>query len=483
MFKDDTKEIIGKILFLVSIGLLVYMFFSPLSQIITHPDEYFTIGTVRIGFLDSMAITANDVHPPLYYIILKIITKILSMTGLKYDLLYTLKVTSILPYLFILIISPLKLKKEYSWLTVGLFTFALGTMCDFFIHFLTIRMYGWGLLFLFLSFIFYKDLISKFDKKSWIGLTIFTLFGVYSQYFFSIPSIILYVILLGYILKTNREQLKNWLISVASMILLYLPWVPSMLAQVHKVHENFWIKPLDLNTIIDALSYYSVYKPSFEIEIISILLLLVLLIIFLKDMKIYEKIENFYILTGFSLFFGTILILAILSITFRPVFILRYIIPVCSILWLCISIIAGRMKNNQLLAIIIIVILLLSAISFYNVMDFSNQRYEEGLKEKKALDTIRNDNESIVIMSGSGTILQFGLEVNSEIYFIKSNVPDIRNSMNYTLIEESDVPEIIDSNQDKNIYAIAYKSPLDDYIIKKLGKTGNFKFGVIHYKE
>ena len=74
-----------------------------------------------------------------YYIILKIITKILSMTGLKYDLLYTLKVTSILPYLFILIISPLKLKKEYSWLTVGLFTFALGTMCDFFIHFIHFR--------------------------------------------------------------------------------------------------------------------------------------------------------------------------------------------------------------------------------------------------------------------------------------------------------------------------------------------------------
>ena len=59
MFKEDTKDIIGKILFLISIGILIYMFFSPLSQIIIHADEYFTIGTIRLSFLDSMAITAN----------------------------------------------------------------------------------------------------------------------------------------------------------------------------------------------------------------------------------------------------------------------------------------------------------------------------------------------------------------------------------------------------------------------------------------
>ena len=484
MFKEDTKDIIGKILFLISIGILIYMFFSPLSQIIIHTDEYFTIGTIRLSFLDSMAITANDVHPPMYYIILKIITKILSTFGLKYDLFYTLKVTSILPYLFILIISALKLKKEYSWLTIGLFTFALGTMCDFFIHFLTIRMYGWGLLFLFLSFIFYKDLIRKFDKRSWAGLTIFTLLGAYTQYFFSIPGIILYLILLGYILKTNKKQLKNWIISVASMIILYLPWAPTMIAQVNKVHENFWIEPINSNTIINALSYYSVFKPSFEIEIISIAVLLIFLIIFFKDMKNYEKIENFYILTGFTLFFGTILLLAILSVTFRPVLILRYIIPVCSILWLSIAILVGRIRNNKILALLIIALLLLSSISFYNVMDFTDQKYDSGMKEKKALNTIKNDNGSIVIISGHGTLLQFGKDVqNSEVYFLKSDGPDLRDSINYTIIEKEDISEIINNNTDKNIYGIAYKSPLDDYIIKKIGKTGNLKLGVIHYKD
>ena len=61
MFKEDTKDIIGKILFLISIGILIYMFFSPLSQIIIHADEYFTIGTIRLSFLDSMAKFFNAV--------------------------------------------------------------------------------------------------------------------------------------------------------------------------------------------------------------------------------------------------------------------------------------------------------------------------------------------------------------------------------------------------------------------------------------
>jgi hypothetical protein len=117
-------------------------------------------------------------------------------------------------------------------------------------------------------------------------------------------------------------------------------------------------------------------------------------------------------------------------------------------------------------------------------MDFTDQKYDSGMKEKKALNTIKNDNGSIVIISGHGTLLQFGKDVqNSEVYFLKSDGPDLRNSINYTIIEKEDISEIINNNTDKNIYGIAYKSPLDDYIIKKIGKTGNFKLGVIHYKD
>ena len=176
-------HIVGKLFFALSIVMLVYMVVSSLNGLIFQIDEFFTIGILNFPVMDIITITGYDVHPPLYYMICKAVLKILNLLGLNYNLIQVLRFVSIFPYFMVLAVSYVKFRDEYGWLMAGLFPFALAVMSEFFTYFLNIRMYSWGLLFLLLSFICFKNLLVNFDKKSWFLLTLFSVLGAYTHYF------------------------------------------------------------------------------------------------------------------------------------------------------------------------------------------------------------------------------------------------------------------------------------------------------------
>lgn len=207
--KLELTDYIGIIFFIIAIGILCIMIFNPLNHLFIHYDEYFTFGLIHLPITNAIKVTATDVHPPLYYIILKIVTKILTILHIHFDTLYVLKLVSIIPYFILLLLSETKIRKEYGWLTAGIFIFSIGVMSNFFIEFITIRMYSWGLLFLLLSFICLKKIITESNNKSWILLTIFTVLGAYTHYFVALSLGVLYLSLLIYILFIEGEEEKT----------------------------------------------------------------------------------------------------------------------------------------------------------------------------------------------------------------------------------------------------------------------------------
>lgn len=207
---ENMKNNIGKLLFAISIILCAYMIFSNLTHVVFEIDEYFTLALIKFPLKDIITITSNDVHPPLYYLILKLGVKTLDLLNIQYELIYVLKILSIIPYILILIVSSTKIKRQYNWLTAGLFAFTLVTLSEFFINYLSIRMYSWALLFLVMSFIYLKDVIVESDKKSWILFTVFTILGAYTHYFVALSSFLIYFGLLAHIVHgKDKINFKN----------------------------------------------------------------------------------------------------------------------------------------------------------------------------------------------------------------------------------------------------------------------------------
>ena len=64
-FNNKNKEIIGKTFFALSFIIFIYMFVTPLNQLILHVDEYFTLTIVNFNVGELIHTTATDVHPPL----------------------------------------------------------------------------------------------------------------------------------------------------------------------------------------------------------------------------------------------------------------------------------------------------------------------------------------------------------------------------------------------------------------------------------
>ena len=457
---NPNKNHLGKLFFAISLLIFALMIFTPLNQFVIHKDEYFTLSVIKFSIMDIITINVNDVHPPLYYLILKIITDILSTLNISYSTLFVSKITSIIPYGIILLFSATKLEKEYGWLTAGIFTLSLACLSQFFMHFIIARMYSFSLLFLLISFYYYKNILKSSDKKSWILFTIFSVLTAYTHYFAAVSSFVMYLMLILFLLKDSerRNDVKYFALSVFASILLYSPWILTLLNQINRVHKHFWIPDLTLSDFIYCLSYFATSNGSLGLEIIAILSLIFFIAILLKQYKNFEKNENYLVLSGICIFIGTLLIGSALSIVYKPILLSRYLIPSAALLWFSISILVGKIKNNKILLISIVLIIFLCISGINDMVDNNEYLLKTGTGNEKILNDVNNNADIIIINSGMG-VMEFGDYLNNvDIYTIKfggiygvdnKNVHEIYN---FTELNSTELNHLISNNTDKNIY-------------------------------
>ena len=440
----EKRDILGKIFFGVAILVLLYMFISPLTNMFINVDEYWTYSLVNLPFMQGMIVAVHDVHPPLYYMILYLFTPF----GLAN--LYLSKVVSIIPYILIMVVSATKIREDYGWLTAGLFVFCLGLMTDFFIEFLTIRMYSWGLFFVLMSFIYYKEVITHWDRKSWVLLTLFTLLSAYTQYFFAITCGLIYLLILAEILNNNKDKLKQFGKSVLALIILYAPW---MIVFVHQIQTQSG-EPNEGFELVNAIHYltaFAIKSQNFEFEMIIFKLVAFAFLVLILYL-IYQKKDRFAG-AGVFLMYATIAIGIIsLMFSFSNTMRIRYLVPVFGIFWLSASILIGKIENKKILLIALILIMVLVGASLAITNDDINSRLEFNEKKANFLDSINNNDSVIVYNTDYG-------------YRILHN--DLNKTKQYTLsgqyfydddVEFSkDFKGILKNNTGKKVYLVNWK--------------------------
>ena len=468
----EKRDLIGILFFGVAILILLYMFISPLTNMIINVDEYWTYSLVNLPFIDGMKVVIHDVHPPLYYWILYLLTPF----GLNN--LYLLKVASIVPYILIMAVSGTKIQKDYGWLTAGLFVFCLGVMSDFFIEFLKIRMYSWGLFFVLMSFIYYNEVITHWDKKSWVLLTLFTLLSAYTQYFFAITCGLMYLLILYEILTNNKDKLRQFKKSVLALVILYAPWaivfVYQLKAKSGESHEGF-----ELINGIHYITAFAIKSESFRPEMIIFKVVAIIFLIFILIL-IYQKKDRFAG-AGVFLMYATIAIGIIsLMFSFENTMRMRYLIPVFGIFWLSASIVIGKIKNYKVLAVALILVMILTGASLAITNEDVNSRLEFNDKKANFLDSINNNDSVIVYNSDYGyRILHTDLNKTKQYtlgdtYFFDDDVEVCDN-----------LTKIIDSNPDKNVYLVNWvnkesnKQYEENYNLTQMYNSGDYSVNLV----
>lgn len=466
-FKKDYKSILGMFLFLVSVIIGIYMLVTPLDHVFIHIDELWSAALIKSSFMDCLRLTINDVHPPLYYFMVKSVCEVLNALNIRYEIIYVMHLVSILAYFGVLLVSATKIRKEYGWLTAGIFTFALATMSEFFFVFIKIRMQGWGLLFLLMSFVYLKDVMTKSDRKSWIMLILFTVLGCYTHYILLISYALIYMALLVYILKNSEKrkaELKKWIIASIATVILYMPWLFVLFRQVNETVNYSEVPIPSHHELFDYFAWITTSgtdSTAFALKILTVLVVLLIIAIFIRQYRNNSYDDNFYICSGFFVYAFTFALSIILLVSTYKSLNIRYLIPVISIIWLTFAIIIGKIEDKKLLSVTVLLILILVIGGMAYTSDSIATLNEVGHKEMKILDEM-NSSDNVVVFSKEFMYICY------HDYLTNTSMYSLQNFTNDYHVDDvkivSELYPVIEKNPDKEVYVI------------KLNKYKNSKF-------
>lgn len=364
--KMTGRDIFGYLLLGLSVIMLGRSLMLCFSSDIWY-DELFTVGMIEHSYGDLIAFTARDVHPPLYYCIVKTIVELCKLISAQADPVVIAKMVSVLPYAVLLIYSVTFIRKRFGMFTGGLFLFCVIAMPQLSAYTVEVRMYSWALLFVTAAFLHaYGTLTAgsgegkpQRDGSSMpevcqsahlrrghaAALVFYGLAAAYTQYFACVAVIMVYLYVLAVFMVRKRQRIKEWLLWVAVSMIGYAPWLYALFAQITAVNENYWILPLTWRSLGGCVKF--VMKPAFTNEALGTILAVVLFIVYTvifgyKSAKLFhngrqnEEDENRFclIVAGIGVLAGLVLFGFAASAIIRPIFVYRYMIPALGCFWL-----------------------------------------------------------------------------------------------------------------------------------------------------
>ena len=323
---------------------ILYIFLAFNAQI--WYDEAYSMVIIRHSFLKVCKITSLDVHPPLYYLLIKVFEDFFK------DNEILARVLSIVPCMLVIVFGATNLKKLFNEKVAILFSL-LYVIYPFLLKYsVEIRMYSWAEFFVFFSGISAYRCYVYNNKKDWLMYVLFVVCSAYTHYFAFVAAISVCTILFFASVINKKELLKRWFICSVLMFILYIPWLKLFLIQLLDMRASeYWIGPITLDTIFDYIKTYFGTPAIKGYWIITLLLCTYLLI---KLIKTARKNIIYLSICAVLVSIMTIGVGILASVIVRPVFIIRYSIPAVPFFVLFLAFAMQYVKKKYMIIILAI---------------------------------------------------------------------------------------------------------------------------------
>ena len=213
-------------------------------------DESYTVGLMDQNLLDMCVVASYDVHPHLYYILLKLVTLVFGNS------IVVMRLFSVAGGIVLALLGYTHIRRDFGAKVGFWFTFFCYAMPVMFKYALQIRMYTWAPVFVTLAGIYaYRIAYQKEHwKKNWILFAVFSLASAYTHHFGVFAVVVINLMLLVYVLK-NRAHFLRWLLFGAIQIVGYLPGAWVLLRQINEGGAD-WIKVSYPWTLYNTLDFF-----------------------------------------------------------------------------------------------------------------------------------------------------------------------------------------------------------------------------------
>lgn len=403
MKKINNKTIHILILLLGSIFICLSIFHTSLWF-----DETYSVGMANHSLVDIWKIGGNDVHPVLYYWLLRIVSLITGSSILAY------RIFSAIPIILLGVIGYTHIRKDFGEKTGMLFSFLALFIPASTVYANQIRMYSWAALILTLFFIYsYRLYKGEHSLKNWLIFFGLSLCSIYIHYYGLMAAGITNVLLLLFFIKNKDiKSIRNIVISGIVQLVLYIPWLIYFVGQLEHVSDGFWIK-LQLEDKLKILaSQYLIGESLYPAVVLAVILLVYLIISLIRKRKEIDiKPVIFAIIIYLLVIIGAIVVEKVLK---TPILYHRYLFVVIGLYIFAFSYMLSKESNKYILAIICLTIL---GFGITNCVYQVKHNYnKENLKVVNFFkENLKEDDEIIYRHIGAGSIV--AVNFNNKQYF------------------------------------------------------------------
>lgn len=291
-------------------------------------DEAFTVDLLNHykTFRAIAEYTATDVHPPLYYWILKCFTDVF---GVKFTLI---KLLSVVPMFMTFALGIIYVRKRFGFWTAFLFigmTTAIPCTMEYAVQ---MRMYAWCMFFVTGAGFAAFDAWESGKKRSFIFMGICGVCAAYCHYFAFVAILWIYGFLfigLVYRLLTKQggkgRMISFWVTALISAC-IYLPWVPFFAKQLSGVSHSYWIPDITIEVIRDYFDW--IFLSDYPGVMLMWQMIYVIMLVWLVVRMIMKHTrEDFAAFLALLIPISVIVTGIFMSKLIRPIFIIRYIMP------------------------------------------------------------------------------------------------------------------------------------------------------------
>jgi Predicted membrane protein len=248
--KSIPSELVLSVILLLGLFLRIYH----LGKESIWIDETYSIQLADLSFLKIAAETSQDVHTPLYYIILHY--WVILFGNSEFSIRFPSVVFGLLAIFMIYKVGSLLFDKE-----VGILSSLVLALSVFHIHYSQdARMYSLMTLLTLLSFYFFIELLRKRNLLVLIGYILSSALLIYTHYFgiFIIIAQNIYV-LTRFLLSedADKRDFKKWISLQVVLVLLLTPWIVVLVKQILRVRGGYWIPEPSVETLAKSFRLYS----------------------------------------------------------------------------------------------------------------------------------------------------------------------------------------------------------------------------------
>ena len=396
-------------------------------------DEILPIITEKMGWKEMLRQVAAWGHTPLHYIIIWGLCRMVGHSGPLHHFV------SLFPYVIIVFTTMILVRRWFGIRTAAILILLSALLQNAVTYNVEVRMYSWCQMFIFLAYLIMYQILRTKETKYFVFMMLCSLGAVYSHYFALAPIGMLYLLLLIYMLRTDRRITWKVIISGGGILAIFVPWMwygyhvrGQLVARYGNLGKMSW------GTCFEYVfsSKYSWFLLLMFIVVFGITILSEIGILELQPVeegKTHIRISIdpinwrlsykwLWCLAGVCATFGTIIASQWISDVLYPILTVRYLYPALILVWLVFGICISKCKTRNFLTIILVLILVFSCIpSYFKVV--KSERYIKEVMDKTLGATAEIGNGDYIMTSISD------LNWPTLLYYYPDTVHDFYNNL------------------------------------------------------